>query len=356
MTRGLLALMLLALPCCAATVETPTSLPAPVLTADDELQILRELPALPKVHYCWGVYGYASGTTPALTDPRWAEYVRICNGLGLVATIQPRYVAQAVELCARVNRERPRIQATLAYNYSLWHYVFPADAPPTDADPGEIDLFRKRMESLRDVVAETNTSLGSDVRVAAILIDSERFNHRKSGEGVVEWNAAISEKLNAGYEAAKTVFPQATVDWCYRGIVWKRMDPNLVKGDSYSTSLYCPSSPERDAWEYRDLFVKASADGVGRIVVWIAGGTTGTLTPLEGNPQYVRFAFDADYDSGLSWANGRNLNRLTYAGSGEHWEDVSAVVWYPQPWRTPYWFKHFVAYCRGATWNEREMR
>lgn len=346
-------LLLLALPCCAATVLTPTSLPAPVLTADDELRILRELPALPKVHYCWGVYGYTSGSTPALTDPRWAEYVRICNGIGLVATIQPRYVAQAVELCARVNRERPKIPATLAYNYSLWHYVLPADSPPTTADPGEIDLFVKRLTALRDMVAETNASLNSDVRVASILLDCERWRYKT---GDVAWNDAINEKLNAGYDTAKRVFPQAYVDWCYRGINPKNHDPAAIRGDSYSTSLYCPSSPERDAWEFRDLFVRASADGVGRIVIWIAGGTTGTLTPVAGNPQYVKFAFDVDYDSGLSWENGRRLNRLTYAGHGEHWEDVAVVVWYPQPWRTPCWFKHFAAYVRGAAWNEREAK
>jgi hypothetical protein len=37
-----------------------------------------------------------------------------------------------VEICKQVNAGKPKIPATIAVNYSVWHRHFGKDLPPTD--------------------------------------------------------------------------------------------------------------------------------------------------------------------------------------------------------------------------------
>ncbi|MDM8006720.1 MAG: hypothetical protein QUV05_11310 [Phycisphaerae bacterium] len=346
-------------PACA-TGQVPTSQPLLGLTVEEQMRILRGLPELPKVHYCWGFTGHASEWEGRpiipLSDPRLPEYVRICHGIGLAGTIPPKYARQAVKLCADVNRSKPKIPATIALNYSLWHYKFPPrPAPPTDPDPGEIALFESRMRALKAEINRANAGLGSDVKVGAILFDCERWTYKASSEaGAAEWNAAINAKFNAGYEAAKKLFPGVPVDWAYLGTAPRSSDWTKIKHDSYSGGQYCPGDFRVQTYNFRRLISQAVADGQDRVLVWLSAGATGTLDPKPGNPWYARWTPQQDYDSANSWEMGRLLNSRTYPGHGEHWERVTAVIWFPQPWHCPHWFKHFVMYCRGAAWHRLE--
>lgn len=304
-----------------------------------ELTILRELPPLPKTHYCWGFVGYRDdcngGPILPLSDPRLVEYTRICGSLGLAGPIPEKYLPQAVAICEKAG-------AGIAYNYSLWHYVYPPrPAPPTLPGDDELRLFGQRLVALRDAAKDR-------VPVQTLLLDCERWNYQ-TGDG--EWNDAINAKYRQGYDLCREVFPDVPVDWAWRGMLPDEMDPTQCPGDSYSEAIYCPSDYDHSARQFRRLAVNAVRDGVSRVLVWFAAGTTGQLNTVPANPDYCEFRWDGDYDSGLSWQWGRDLNRTVYAGRGEHWELTTVPVWFPQPWNCKNWIKHFAAYCRGANWQ-----
>ena len=118
--------------------------------------------------------------------------------------------ARADRVCHSVNLTRQKVPASIGVNFSVWHRRFGKDLPPTDTGPthqAELDYLRSRMTAIRDEIAAANLRLKADVRVTAILFDSEHFHVKPDDDN---WNAAITQKYNAAYDLVREFFPNGS--------------------------------------------------------------------------------------------------------------------------------------------------
>ncbi len=317
---------------------------------------LRELPPLPKVHYSWPL------PWKRLADELLLEYVRLSHAASVAGEwFTPEQIDRAVGACHRVNRQEPKIRASLAVNYSVWHRRFGKELPPTDFGPShqaELDLLRKRMLLLKETLAQANRRHGAQVELTAILFDSERFRIRPDDP---RWNQAITAKYNAAYDVVRSVFPRARIEWYARGAVQRSAAPSgwsrtryfdlKEKGETFACSLYRVPEIGYTREAFRRTVQHALAHGVQEVTPWVALAS-GYRRQVD---VFHRFDFDWNYDLIYSWQLGAELNQPWF-GSPEReqrfapWRRAKVVVFYPQPFdpRSPHWGRHFVAYVRGA--------
>jgi len=316
---------------------------------------LSELDPLPKVHYS---YPIESSLLHTPVEPLLYEYVRITHAASLTGR-GPRqhHVAAAVAACTLVNRDNPAIAATIALNFSPWHDVFPPDAPPTDfgsLHDAELDQFREALVLFRDWLAEENALQQTDVQMSALLLDHERFKVREDDP---VWNQAITDKLTATYDTARSVFPEARIEWWGRGGFrpvpsgWSHSPYSTLEepGESYACALYRVPEAETSREAFRRTYALAQEHGVSQVNPWVA--LAAGVRP--GDDTFSDWLQDWDYDVQHSWRIGAELNDPFYASNPElyaPWDGAEVVTFYPGAFnfRTPAWGKHFVAYVRGA--------
>ena len=154
------------------------------------LEDLRKLQPLPKVHYSWGLNGAFMVREPEVMY----ELARLTHALSVFGeVVQPQLIDRCVDTCDRVNKTNPEIPSSIAVVYSPWHYKFRPDLGLMEPIPveynhtifnyhtyqEEIDYFVNCMTVFKQLVSQSNQTYGSDVKVGALLLDSERFHRRE---------------------------------------------------------------------------------------------------------------------------------------------------------------------------------
>ena len=121
--------------------------------------------------------------------------------------------------------------------------------------------------------------------------------------------------------------------------------------DCYCVDLYRVPEIGYTREAFRRTVALARQHGVKTVVPWIALGC-GYRRQTGSEPW--RFSLKWDYDLIYSWQLGREINHPWFSQDPERfapWDYARFVCFYPGPddSRCPYWWKHFVAYVRGAT-------
>ena len=300
-------------------------------TLDRQLAALRALRQLPKVHYCWPV----ERDQLIARDPRLFEYVRITGSLG----IRGEWGATgADELRAAVELCKPH-GATIAINYSPWHSTYGGDDVDPRSDGPEVDrafeLYRTRLQAVKERLQRANAESGASVRVAVLLLDTEKFHVKDDEEeGAEEWNAAIDAKMRPFYTIGKELFPDAPIAWYNRGSTNRRRFTGNEPGDGYSTSLFSVSDVGRTRKHYR-WSVNRSPDGTSMPWIDLAAG-------------------NVPYPLRTSWQLGAEINIPYYGDYPDEyapWHAAKVVAFYPNPFcpKYPQWTWNFIAYVKGAT-------
>lgn len=317
----------------------------------------RALKPLPKVHYSFSL-------SPNLINNRDSrvlyELARITHSLSLSGPgCTLNQVDNCLYTCARINRTKPKIESSLAINFSPWHWRFGKDLPPTDKGPTyqtEIELFVRRLKLITKWVAASNKKYHSNVKVSAVLLDSERFHVRKDN---LLWNEAIRQKLDEIHTLTTAILPKARIEWYGRGIlrIWggdgwdktRYFTGKEIKAP-LSCSLYSVPELQRMRETYRRTCHLADELGIAEVTPWVALGS-GFRRGLV-KKQY--WEMDWPYDLIYSHQIGSELNVSWYAENPKRfapYDRATVVVFYPAPFdrRVPSWAKHFIAYVRGAT-------
>jgi len=330
----------------------------PVQLSEAEIDTkLFALKPLPKVHYFWTL---TSELLNSRNSRRLYELARITHSLCVSGEwVTKQQVDNCVYICARVNRTRPAIKASLGINFSPWHRKFDKKLPPTDRGPTyreEIRYFEERMRFVKGWVEQSNKKYGSDVKVGVITLDSERFYELKGNE---RWNEGMREALDAIHIKARSIFPGARIEWYGRGVViaysgngWRKTPywtGKEIKAP-LSCSLYTVPEIERTRETFRRTCKLADQMGISDVTPWVAlaSGYRRGLTKI----QY--FDMDWSYDIIYSYLIGAELNIKWYGDRPERfapYDRAKVIVFYPAPFykRAPDWARHFIAYVRGAT-------
>lgn len=317
---------------------------------------LRQLKPLPKVHYSWGLRG-------DLLDSPYSrliyELARITHAVSVSGQwVTQQQVANAVYICATVNKAKPKIPCTMAINLSPWHYKFGKDLPPTDRGLSyyaEIAYVTTRLKNIKQWVEEANKKYGSDVAVGALLFDCERFHIK---EGDTRWNEAIRRALDTIHQKGQEIFPNTRIEWYGRGVgrVWGGdgwgMSPYFTGKEikpSLSCSLYTLPELQRMRETFRRTCKLADELKITEVTPWVALAS-GYRRGLK-RAQY--FDLDWRYDLIYSYQMGAELNIAWYSERPERFAPygrAKVVIFYPAPFdsRTPHWGKHFIAYVRGS--------
>jgi len=318
---------------------------------------LRALKPLPKVHYSFSL-------SPNLINNRDSrllyELTRITHSLSLSGSwCTLNQIDNCLYTCARINRTKPPIRSSLAINFSPWHWRFGKDLPPTDKGPTyqtEIELFVKRLKLITKWVAASNKKYHSNVKVSAVLLDSERFHVRADNP---LWNEAIRQKLDEIHRLVAAIFPEARVEWYGRGIL------RIWGGDGWgktlyftgqeikaplSCSLYSVPELQRMRETYSRTCKLADELGINDVTPWVAlasGFRRGLV-----KKQF--WDFNWPYNLIYSHQIGAELNVPWYSQRPKRYAPYNrakVIIFYPALFdnRSPEWGRHFIAYVRGAT-------
>jgi hypothetical protein len=341
-------------------LETTPEAIDPTVPSKEELTAwMASLPPLSKVHYsCPDIF-------LELDDPRFKEYVRITRAASVSGEWSTSSQIHAVvRICKQVNAASPptAVPVTMAINYSPWHRVFGADLPPTDIGPAhvaELSKFRERLSLVRQWLADANLAHHSDIRVSAVLLDSERFSVKPASDPTsAVWNAAMDAKYKAVFDIAGELYPDARLEWFDRGIHesnapsgWGPIPYFTYRepGDAFSCELYSVPELGRMRETFRRTYDFAIQHGIRSVTPWVALGA-GYRRQADNSRVWET---DWDYDTVFSMQLGREINVPSYGQQPDHyapWGAAEIVVFYPPPFdsRTPAWGKHFVEYARGA--------
>jgi len=334
------------------------SFPAICSGENEQLPLLRNLKSLPKVHYSFPLPGELLNDS---NNRLLYETARIMNSVSIsgewASMVQVR---NAVYTCARINKTKPHIAATIGINYSPYHRELDPNVSPIYRGPTykkELDRFKNRLTSIKDWIKGYNQQYQNDVKVGAVLLDTERYFARPSDE---QWNEGMRVALDDIHLLARGIFPDARIEWYDRGIgyldsassPWRKTP--LFTGKeilpSPSCSLYYVPEIERTLELYRRTAKLADELGVEDVTPWVALAS-GYRRGIE---KAFRFDNDWDYDLIYSYQMGAELNRHWYATKPDGYapyDRVKVIVFYPPPFyrESPCWGKHFIAYVRGAT-------
>jgi hypothetical protein len=330
----------LVLGCSCLASETPAEI--------DTYSKLVELKPLPKVHYSWGL------DLQSLEDPnsrQLYQLARITHSLCVAGEwVEQRHIDTAVYICARVNKTNPAIPSSIGINYSPWHRKFGKDLPPTDRGPtykAELDYFAERINLIKKWVYLSNQKYGTDVRISALLLDSERFYVRPGDE---KWNDAIREVLDEIHTKAQELFPDARIEWYGRGIrqpdgrTW--MQTFLFTGREIKAPLSCSLYSIGDPNTTQETFIRtcelADKLRIQEVTPWVALGSGYRRDMIK----KLYWEDNWDYNPNLSYRIGNDLN-----STRPPFDRAKIIIFYPDPFneKTPHWGKHFIAYVRGAT-------
>lgn len=284
------------------------------------------------------------------------EYARITHALTMPGEwVNEEQFENCLYTCAKINKTNPDIPASLAAGFNVWHRRFPKKEPPTYRGPEyaeEINYFEQRLNILKARLAKYNKKYGSNVKISALLFDSERFFYKK---GDKQHNEAMRECLDAIHKKALSILPNVRIEWYGRGYdyvphkkTWARRREFTGKEimPSLSCSLYQIVELEAMRETYRLTCKLADELGVHDVTPWVALGG-GYYGP---NRKWI-----SDYDYPLKYSHqmGAELNIASYSQQPEKYADYNrakVIAFYPPPFnaKTPAWPKHFIAYVRGA--------
>jgi hypothetical protein len=338
------------------------ALPTTVIGDDDmpsNQQVLawfKELKPLQKVHYSFPI------PFKEVSDDLLFECARLTNAVSLSGEYgTPDQVERAVLICKQVNANRPKIPASIAINYSVWHRHFGKDLPPTDTGPThqlELEKLKARMDFMRDALASANRKHDSDISLTAVLFDSEHFYTRADD---AEWNKAMTTKYDAAYDTVQQVFPNVRIEWYARGAInpggsatgWGGASYFTLKekGGSFGCSLYQVPEIGYTREMFRRTVKNAEEHGCQEVTPWISLAS-GYRRQTD---KYHEYSLDWNYDLIYSWQLGVEINQPWWGAPERRerfapWNAAKIAIFYPAPFdpRVPHWAQHFVAYVRGA--------
>jgi hypothetical protein len=330
---------------------------ANTILTDDEIDAkLSSLNPLPKVHYYW--------PNESVSDKRLYQLVRITHSASLIgAWSTAENVDRQLYACARINKTNPEIEARLSVLFSPWHDKFDKKLGPTDRGDSyfaELAFFDERAKLIKQWIAAANQKYGTDIKVGAVLLDSERFNRMDgNSEAANRWNDGMREDLDAIHIRATKYFGGARIEWFVRGIG----PADSVDGWANSTywtgkeikapmscALYRVPEIEGTRETFRRTCKLADKLEIEDVTPWVALASGWRRHPTK--LQY--WSTDWDYDIIYSYLIGAELNIKWYGNRPERfapYNRAKVVVFYPPPFdkRTPNYAKHFIAYVRGAT-------
>lgn len=321
-----------------------------------------KLRSLPVPHYSWPI-------KPGTVDQKTlVDFVRITHGYSMqgyavgndALQLRSAAIKEAVVVSNEVRKLDTGLDPGLAINYSVWHYAFPRNIAPfenSEASARELDLLRRNLVSIKEILSETNQDLKGRLKVKAILFDAEAFRVRQRGVGP-QWNQAITEKHSLAFRVAKEVFPSAQVEWYGRGGFrknfvsgWWQTLPYFTlnePGASYSVPLYSLPDEEVTNVALRKTIDFARDKGIEEVTPWVALAS-GYAKDHEGTTKWL---MDWRYPVDSSWNVGRQIAK--YIKSPATVKEripkpaVSTVIFYPEPFgRAPAWAEHFIAYVQG---------
>lgn len=321
---------------------------------------LMELKPLPKVHYFWP-------QDPKLDDRKLYELARITHSLCVSGDwAKQQTIERCVYTCARLNKTNPTIKPSLGVNFNPWHRRFDKKLPPTDRGPtyhAELKLFEERARLIKKWVSESNKKYGSNIKIGAITFDSELFGKKKGDDKQSKlWNQAIADNYNWFTRKAKSIFPDARMEWYAKGIIaapssegWARR-PWHVEGEELerlSVELYTIPEIERTRESYRRTCQLADKLGYKEVTPWVALAS-GYRRHTD---KFKVWSKNWDYNIIYSWMIGKEFNSKWHGDRPKRfapYNRAKVIVFYPPPFdkRTPHWAKHFIAYVRGATGNK----
>ncbi|THB73087.1 MAG: hypothetical protein D6B28_04320 [Gammaproteobacteria bacterium] len=341
----------------------------------DILNELKKLSPLQKVHYSWPL----AKEFISPRNPIAYEYARLTHAISLRAeNISEKDLYSAVRICNKVNKTKPAKPCSIAVNYSPWHRHFKKDLPPTDfgkTHKKEIDSYVESITHVKHMLAKANKTTGAEIKLTAILLDSENFRIAKGNEirwrayvlkryGTVfadtkEWNDAINKKHRVIYEKSKQLFPETKVIHYDRGAWfpaatssgWMEAERYTLEepGDVFSVSLYRIVELADTRESFTRTFNNAKKHNEDEVVPWVA-----LASGLKRDPEKFNvWTGNWDYDLVYSWQIGAEINNPHYSKKPNKyapWNAAKDVVFFPTPFhpKKPAWPKHFIAYVRGA--------
>jgi hypothetical protein len=210
------------------------------------------------------------------------------------------------------------------------------------------------MNLIKQWVARANDKYGSDVKVGALLLDSERFYVKPNDS---KWNEAIRDALDTIHMKAAAIFPDAVIQWYGRGITrpdgqtWRQTGlwTNREIKAPMSCSLYMLPEQEAMRETFRRTCALADKLGIEEVTPYVALAAGYRRDLIK----KLRWDYNWDYDLVYSWSFGAELNDPWYAkdpNTYAPYNRAKMVVFYPSPFynEVPAWGKHFIAYVRGA--------
>lgn len=324
------------------------------------LSKLRELKPLPKVHYSWRL---ENEFLDDRNNKLMYELARLTHSLCVAGEwVTSSQIDNCVYTCARINKTEPKIQCSIGIVYSPWHRKFMPklelgkhisenqtsaifDHPTYDA---EIENFSRRSALIKHWVKMSNKKYGTDVKISAVLLDTERFYRREKDE---KWNEMMRKALDAIHLKAVELFSNARIEWYGRGITGngtsfsktlyftgKEIMPTL------SCSLYTLPDMKRMMATFQKTYELADSLEIKEVTPWVALAS-GYKPDLI---KKLKWTFNWDYDPVYSYQMGANLNNPEKNVSFNH---ANVIVFFPAPFNrnSSSWGKHLIAYVRGAT-------
>jgi hypothetical protein len=334
------------------TLEVEVRAQRPPVEDDAELAAkLAQLPPLPKPHFHWPI---DRDRLDALTDPLVYEYTRITHSVGLsLFGLQKSHIEGAVQVCKQVNATNPAIPATIALNYSPFHY-FMRHRDPWDRDSkydAEFELAEEYFSDARRWLADANDRYNTDVRIATLMLDTEVWYRRDPGEPDAEaWNQAMSDNFNRMYDLAKSYYPDAIIEWFERGPEYGNWHDPADRGDTMSMAAYWPTNLARARALATDVHEAAQAYDVEHRFLWISLASGWVY--LNTRDVWLYYS-DWDYPTSYSHRLGEYLNHPKHADPASEWHALSRMDYvslypvYLSP-ESPNMPKHFRAYVAGA--------
>ena len=342
------------------------------------LEELRKLQPLPKVHYSWGL-----SKTLMFREPEvMYELARLTHGLSLFGEgAELQYIDKCVDTCDKVNETNPEIPSSIAIVFSPWHYKFRPDLGLMEPIPveynhtifnnrtyqEEIDYFVNGMTVFKQLVSQSNQTYGSDVKVGALLLDSERF-HRRNYDPM--WNEAIAKAQNDIHIKAVEIFPDARIEWYGRAGRAPSLSDTTTYPNNYlvdghiltgmSMSWYSPTYPAKMQNLFQADCDYADTHEIDGQFPWRGFDMTPWVA-LAWGFDWEKFSTGAPgiecykyWDYALSYS--RQIGALLNSSTSPY-NRAKVIVFFPEPFRkksAPYydidsvWTKHFIEYCKGA--------
>jgi hypothetical protein len=309
-------------------------------------------------------------------------------------------VRGAVSACARVNKLGGR-EAVISMNWDPWLWKWSSPTTGTQTDPAstlreadELTFYEGQAVMYDQLIQKANKALGANVRVGAVLIDSESFvwpGYPDAIPGMRYW-AAVARKNMLMWNATRKLYPAvaaANVSYYSRGGVnWRpdlnatecsrgrgavrdldlprgycmatdvALDPAFDKRSPFTVTLYQIQEPEYTRQAFLHTAAAAKTFGVvdGAVIPYIALGvghrrclTSFPLSPGQVPPHPACWGTDSQYLlPGAGWFDPANTYDYTYsaligayinrkqfeASAFGPWEQVTSVILYP-PVDTP---------------------